>query len=133
MATKIKKILVVDDLADWRKTLRGLLVDLGYDVETADLFKNAVNIMKNQAFDLALLDVRLDETDEKNTEGLDLAAKIKTLRPSIKIIIITGDETQEIMEKALKADIKGKKLAENFVLKTNTEELLEMINIALAR
>ena len=133
MATKIKKILVVDDLADWRKTLRGLLVDSGYDVETADLFKNAVNIMKNQAFDLALLDVRLDETDEKNTEGLDLAAKIKTLRPSIKIIIITGYETQEIMEKALKADIKGKKLAENFVLKTNTEELLEMINIALAR
>ena len=35
MVDKTKKILVVDDLPDWQKTLRGLLQDGGYDVDIA--------------------------------------------------------------------------------------------------
>jgi two-component system, NtrC family, response regulator len=133
MITKQKKILVVDDLPDWRKTLGGLLTDSGYKVEVADSFKTAIDLLKKKTFDLALLDVRLDETDETNTGGLDLAAKIKSFWPSTKIIIITGYQTQEILDRSLKTNNKGEKLVADFIPKTNTEELIKIIDNALAK
>lgn len=127
------KILVVDDLLDWRVTLRGLLVDEGYDVQVAGSFAAALALLETNHFDLALLDMRLDETDEDNTEGLDLAAKIKERWPGVKIVIITGYGTSEIMRRALEPDAQGKKLAANYIPKTETEDLVQIVREALAQ
>ena len=84
------KILVVDDLPDWRITLSGLLMDQGYDVQTASSIDNALEILEKEYFHVAVLDVRLDETDEDNRDGIQLMHEIKKRRPTTAIIILTG-------------------------------------------
>ncbi|HET60059.1 MAG TPA: response regulator [Chloroflexi bacterium] len=127
------KILVVDDLVDWRTTLGGLLVDVGYQVAVAESSAAALDLLKTEHFDLVLLDVRLDETDEESTEGLTLAGEIKDRWPSTKIIIITGYGTSEILNKAMETDAEGRRLAANYIEKTKTGELVQVVRDALKK
>jgi CheY-like chemotaxis protein len=133
MANRRRKILVVDDLSDWRITLGGLLVDAGYDVQAADSSASALKLLKTDHFDLAVLDMRLDESDEDNTEGLDLATKIKEQWPAIKVVIITGYGTSERMRQVLEPDRCGRRLAVDYIPKTQTEELIKIIQKTLAQ
>jgi DNA-binding NtrC family response regulator len=126
------KILVVDDLSDWRTTLSGLLVDAGYDVQVADSSASALKLLETDPFALAVLDMRLDESDEDNTEGLDLAAKIKAQWPAVKVVIITGYGTPERMRQALEPDQRGQRLVVDYIPKTETEKLVAIVQHALA-
>ncbi|MBI1881080.1 MAG: response regulator, partial [Chloroflexi bacterium] len=54
------RILVVDDLPDWRKTLSGILLDEGYEVQTASSREESLRLLTAGRFHLAILDVRLD-------------------------------------------------------------------------
>jgi CheY-like chemotaxis protein len=127
MSGENTRILVVDDLPDWRLTIGGLLEDEGYEVQTAGSSEDALELFASEQFDLAVLDVRLDETDEENTEGLNLAAEIRRLQNDAKIVIITGYGTQEIIRQALEPnDVRGK-LADNYVPKTETGQLAEIV------
>jgi CheY-like chemotaxis protein len=125
--TDKQKILVVDDLADWRATLSGLLEDAGYTVQVAESSTEALNLLESQRFDLAVLDMRLDETDEDNTEGLDLAADIKGRWPATKVVIVTGYGTPGTMRKAMEPDAKGRRLVDNYVPKTQAEDLIQIV------
>ncbi|MBE7552398.1 MAG: response regulator [Anaerolineales bacterium] len=98
------RILVVDDLPDWRNTLVGLLSDEGYEVRPASSSAEALQALEAGRFHLALLDVRLDETDEDNREGLQLMRQLKTLDPTIAIIILTAYTDVKILEEALRPD-----------------------------
>ena len=127
------KILVVDDLSDWRKTLKGVLVDAGYDVQVADSSSSAVKLLETDRFDLAVLDMRLDESDEDNTEGLDLATEIKQRWPTTKVVMITGYGTPDTMKRAMEPDAQGRRLVANYIPKTQTEELIQVVRKALAQ
>jgi len=128
-----QKILVVDDLPDWRATLSGLLADEGYEVHVADSSDSALNLISaHHGFDLALIDMRLDESDEENTEGLDLAAKIKQRWPATKVLIITGYGTSEAIKRAMEPDSQGRRLVENFIPKTETENLVHLVQETLS-
>ena len=133
MTNTRRKILVVDDLPDWRVTINGLLSDEGYDVRVTGSLPQALELLGTDHFDLAVLDIRLDETDENNTEGLDLAAKIRERWPSVKIVIITGYGTSEILRRALEPDAQGQKLAVNYIPKTETEDLVQIVREVLAQ
>jgi ATP-dependent Lon protease len=133
MAHASSRILVVDDLPDWRETLKGLLSDNGYVVEVAQSRSDAVTQLESQSFSLALVDVRLDEPDEGNTEGLDLAEEIRRRWPSTKIIIITGYGTQERLSRAMAPDAQGRKLADDYIPKTPSPEVLTTIQRVLAQ
>ena len=127
------KILVVDDLLDWRATLGGLLEDAGYDVQVAESFPSALKSLETSHFDLAVLDMRLDETDEGNTEGLDLAAEIKQHWPATKVVIITGYGTPDTTRLAMEPDVQGRRLVANYIPKTQTEELVKIVQEVLAQ
>ncbi len=132
MTEKKHRILVVDDLDDWRKTLSGLLHEEGYKVDVAGSFGKAVTLLRSKKFDLAVLDIRLDETDENNTQGLDLASEIKRHWPSVKTIIITGYDNPEIVKRAMEPQGPGKKrLADDFIAKTETDNLLKSVQSLL--
>ena len=127
------KILVVDDLSDWRVTLGGLLEDEGYAVQVAGSSDAALSLLASDHFDLALLDMRLDETDESNTEGLDLADKIRQRWPEVKVIIITGYGTSDTMKRAMEPDVQGRILVADYIPKTETEELVRVVRRVLAQ
>ncbi len=107
MSTTRPSILVVDDLADWQMTLKGLLTDEGFNVNTAASTDEAIRLLESQSFDAALLDMRLDESDESNTEGLTIAWIIRKRWPPTKVIVFTGYGTQDAVERALAPDTNG--------------------------
>ena len=133
MTNKQQKILVVDDLPDWRATLSGLLEDVGYDVQVADSSARARELLRTDRFDVALLDIRLDETDEGNTEGLDLAAEIKQHWPATKVVMITAYSTTDTTRRAMEPDAQGRRLVANYIPKTETEELVKIVQEVLAQ
>lgn len=125
------RILFVDDVADWRKMLSGLLSDHGYEVKAVESREKAQQALKEEPFALAILDKRLDETDEENAEGLTLAKHISENYPQIPVIILTGYGTQEDVVVAQKPDERGRRLAAAFVEKNNLEELLALVESTL--
>ena len=133
MTDKQQKILVVDDLPDWRATLSGLLKDAGYDVQIADSSAAALGLLETNHFELAVLDIRLDDSDEDNTEGLDLAAEIKQHWPATRVVMITGYGTSDTMRRAMEPDAQGRKLVANYIPKTETEELVQVVREVLAQ
>jgi CheY-like chemotaxis protein len=132
MADASKCILVVDDVEDWQMTLSGVLTDEGYQVVAVGDRKSALQAAKVTAFDLAVIDIRLDETDEDNTVGLDLAGELKAVLRDLPVIIITGYETPDAIARALGPDNKGQTLAIDFVRKVDATELVEIVNRTLA-
>ncbi len=80
-----RRVLVVDDDADFADSLRDLLESRGYAVETANGSDHALKLQ--EAFDpeVALLDIRLERAS-----GVDLAAELKQRRPNLICIMITA-------------------------------------------
>jgi len=133
MPNRQYKILVVDDLPDWRATFSGLLTDAGHEVQVTDSLAGALELLKASHFDLAVIDMRLDESDTDNTEGIDLAARIKENWPAVKAVIITGYGTPERLRQAMEPDARGQRLVVDFVPKTETDRLPQLVQDVLAQ
>lgn len=132
MAKIARHILVVDDVEDWQKTLSGMLDDEGYQVTAVGDRHSALEALRAGKFDLAVLDVRLDETDEANIAGLGLSSEIKAMLPDLPVIIITGYPSLDAIERALQPDETGRPLAIDFVLKADVSELVDIVNRRLS-
>jgi len=127
------RILVVDDLPDWRATLSGILLDEGYDVRVASSRQEALRLLEAERFHLAVLDIRLDESDEGNREGLELMRQIKSFDPTISVIVLTGYAKVDMVQEALRPQANGISLAYSFVEKPNSQELIEFVESAFQR
>jgi len=94
--TSKKTILVVDDDKSILRTFTRILQKTGYEIDTAETGKEAIEKAENNRYDLALVDIRLPDMD-----GTDLLAKLKNqLRFTVKIMI-TGFPSLETGVKAL--------------------------------
>jgi two-component system NtrC family response regulator len=127
-----KRVLVVDDVEDWQKTILGLLTDEGYEVVAVGDRESALEAVKAGRFDLAVIDIRLDETDEDNTAGLSLASEVKGVLTDLPVVIITGYQTPETIARAMQPNELGQTLAVDFVQKTDAIELVDIVNRTLA-
>ena len=96
MAESKKTILVVDDDKSILRTFTRILQKSGYEIDTAETGKEAMEKTENRHYDLALVDIRLPDMD-----GTDLLAKLKKqLQHTVKIMI-TGFPSLETGVKAL--------------------------------
>lgn len=97
------KVLIVEDYADWRELISGLLRREGHDVEAVATLDDALEyINRTKDLDLAIIDIRLVETDEDNEDGMKLLAHIHEHHLFTRIIMITGHGTMESQRKAFK-------------------------------
>jgi len=127
------RVLVVDDLPDVRTTLSGLLLDEGYDVRSVSSRAEALQILGTERFHVAILDVRLDETDEDNQDGLLLMREIREKDPTVVIIILTGYANVKMVREALQPDCEGVSPAFGFLEKSEVDQLPEYVNRAFER
>ena len=81
----MKPILVVDDEAIVRESIRDWLKDAGYQVATAESGEEALEMIDKQDFSMLVLDLRLP-----GMHGLKVLKEVKAKRPNIKSIIITA-------------------------------------------
>jgi DNA-binding NtrC family response regulator len=96
-------ILIVEDYADWRELLSELIRHEGYQVEAVASFEAAQDYLKkNNDLDVAILDIRLMETNEANEDGLRLLTILHDRQPFTRVIMITGYGTMEIQRKAFR-------------------------------
>jgi len=127
MKRESKKILVVDDQEDWRITIQGLLEDDGFEVEVASSVAEAEEKLQKSFFDLAVLDMRLDETEEDNRDGLNILAKIiKEKYPNTKAIILTGYADND-STRAMEPGDDERPLVYLHMEKTETDSLIDNI------
>ncbi|MHA2394289.1 MAG: response regulator [Promethearchaeota archaeon] len=82
---KNERILVVDDDEMLLSSLVHIIESQGYQTSVAQTGKDALKIIKEQFFNLILLDIRLPDMT-----GIELLSLIKDSRPIMKKIILTG-------------------------------------------
>jgi DNA-binding NtrC family response regulator len=91
-------ILVVDDDEVMRQTLSDVLKKKGYAVSTMDTGGGALSSVKEQLFDLILLDIRLPDMD-----GLDVLKGIKEIESDLMVIVMTAYSDVHTAVMAMKA------------------------------
>ena len=117
------RILIVDDDENIRKVLTTILEDEGYDVESVDTAKKAIERTRRKFYNLALIDIRLPDM-----EGIELLTKMKNATPKIRKIIITGYPT---LQNAVEAVNRG---ADAYIMKPfDMEKVLEEIKDQLKK
>jgi len=93
----MKPILIVEDEAIMRESLRDWLTDASYQVETAADGEEGLKLIEEQDFDLVLLDMRLP-----GKSGLQVLREAKAQKPQLKGIIITAYPSVETAVEAMK-------------------------------
>lgn len=81
----MKKILIVDDDAEFRANLTEILRDEGYETDSASSAKEALEKNQVQEFDIVLLDFMMPKMS-----GIDALQVIRNRHPKTKVIMITA-------------------------------------------
>lgn len=96
----LAKILWADDEIDSLKSQRMFLESKGYDVQTFTNGFEAVDYVRDHEVDVVLLDESMP-----GITGLETLAKIKEINSSIPVVLITKNETENLMEDAIGSQI----------------------------
>ena len=92
-------ILVVDDDLETRELLREVLSEEGYKVTTSGSGEEALEIGKQELFDVIISDMKLGP----ELSGLDVLRTYKSIQPESQVILITAFGTMETAIEAVKA------------------------------
>jgi len=93
----MKSVLIVEDEAIMRESLRDWLKDRGYEVETAQEGEEALQEIGKRGFGVVVLDLRLP-----GKNGLELLKEATAQNPKLKGIIITAYPSVETAVEAMK-------------------------------
>jgi DNA-binding response OmpR family regulator len=85
--TKGKKLLIVDDESDITFTIKNILEDNGFQVDSFTDSISALDNYQNNFYDLVILDIKMPKID-----GFQLYTKIREQDPKAKICFLTAGE-----------------------------------------
>ncbi|MEG2239543.1 MAG: bifunctional response regulator/alkaline phosphatase family protein, partial [Alistipes sp.] len=108
------KILWVDDEVELLKPHVLFLQAKGYEVYTCNNGYDAIDMTTEVAYDLIILDEMMP-----GMTGLETLPKIKEIRPSTPVIMVTKSEEENIMDKAV-----GSKIADYLIKPVNPNQVL---------
>jgi DNA-binding NtrC family response regulator len=121
--TAAPRILIVDDEERFRLTLAKLLKVRELDVTTLGSGPEALEALKQEQYDVIVLDVRMPGMD-----GIETLAEIKKLNPNIEVIILTGHASVDAAVDIMKLG------GYDYLLKPcSVEELIDKIDAAFER
>ena len=97
MATEI---LIIDDNAEIRNILDEILSDNGFKIRLAANYNQALLEIDKKLPDVAIIDVKLDKSEN---DGIELLNHIKNKNKDLPVIIISGHANIEMAIKSLKS------------------------------
>ncbi len=108
------RILWADDEIELLKPHIIFLSEKGYDVTSATSGGEAIDLIREERFDLVFLDENMP-----GKSGLETLSEIKGFAPSIPIVMITKSEEESIMEEAI-----GAKISDYLIKPVNPNQIL---------
>jgi DNA-binding NtrC family response regulator len=91
------RLIVVDDEPEFRSGLCERLRRKGYETFDSESGEKAVSLASGQLLDVAIVDIRMPGMD-----GIELLTALKSIHPSIEVIILTGAATVDTALEAMK-------------------------------
>lgn len=114
MAAK-SKILVIDDEKRMCDSIKVLLSNIGYEVDTAENGKVGIEKLQSNSFDLVITDLMMPELD-----GFAVMKHIKENCPGTLVIVITGYASVESAVRAIRSG------AYDYILKPFDFEIIKI-------
>jgi len=114
---KKTRILWIDDEIDSLRAHILFLEEKGFDVSTANNGSDAIEMVRNDFFDIIFLDENMP-----GLSGLQTLNEIKTIAPNLPVVMITKSEEEHIMEEAI-----GSKMADYLIKPVNPIQILHSI------
>jgi len=108
------KILWADDEIDLLKIHILFLEEKGYDVVTANNGDDAIALVHENHFDIIFLDEHMP-----GLSGLETLDLIKSVYPTIPLVMVTKSEEENIMDRAI-----GAKIADYLIKPVNPKQIL---------
>jgi DNA-binding NtrC family response regulator len=115
------RILIVDDQPDVLEALRLLLKRDGYKIESAESPRQALGMIENRDYDLAIIDLNYTRDTTSGQEGLELLAKIQATDSVLPVIVMTAWGSVDLAVEAMRRG------ARDFVQKPWENERLSTI------
>lgn len=118
-----RKIIIIDDNADQRFVLKGLLTDIGCDViGEGKSGLDAVELIQELSPHAILMDIKMP-----GMGGIEAATAINQLKPT-PVIILTGKKDEDSIKRAVEAGVTA-----YLVKPVKEEDLLPTIELAISR
>ncbi len=92
-----EKVLLVDDEKEFLEVMSERMTARGMSVTTATSADEALAIIEKESFDAIVMDFQMPEMD-----GMEALKAIKTKKPELQIILLTGYATVEKTVEAMK-------------------------------
>ena len=108
------RLLWVDDEIDLLSVHIIFLEKKGYDVTTCSNGTDAIDICREQDFDLILLDENMP-----GLSGLETLAGIKEVLPHVPVVMVTKNEAEDLMDQAI-----GSQIADYLLKPVNPMQIL---------
>ena len=91
------RLLLVDDEKDFVNILSKRIKRRNIDVAKAFSGAEAIQALRGQEFDVAVLDLKMEDMD-----GLEVLKMLKILDPQLAVIMLTGHGSAEAAEQGIK-------------------------------
>ncbi|HEY6660197.1 MAG TPA: SpoIIE family protein phosphatase [Pyrinomonadaceae bacterium] len=100
------RTLIADDQPDVLAALRLLLKGAGYQTEAADSPRAVLEAVKQQKFDLVLMDLNYARDTTSGKEGLDLISRIQALDHDLPIVVMTAWATVDLAVESMRLGVR---------------------------
>ena len=118
------RVLLVDDDRDFVRRFEALATGT-FKLTIAYTFQEGLTLVRRGALDAVLLDIDLQE----ERTGLDLLREIRLHDPDLPVIMLSGDERADTIDRAIRAGAEGytRKHCNLGILRTQIEHNLENV------
>lgn len=110
----IARLLWVDDEIDMLRAHILFLEKKDYEVVTANNGPDAIDLCREENFDLVLLDENMP-----GLSGLETLTRLKDVAPNVPVVMVTKNEEEDIMDQAI-----GSKIADYLLKPVNPKQIL---------
>lgn len=90
-------ILVVDDERFFREAIDDILGNEGFDIRIAETGEQALEMAADATLGVVVLDIRMPGLD-----GIQVLARLREIRPSLRVIMLSASTDQELVLEALR-------------------------------
>ena len=114
------RVLLLEDDKDMLETLDDVLTGLGYEVTAVSDSLQAVELTRQQEFDVVITDIRMPGID-----GLEALERVREMQPDVRSLVVTGYSTEADSIRAIRLGV-GEYLKKPFRLEQFREAVARL-------